>query len=139
MNNLEEAAFLTEHSWCAGSLKKTAANDDDKFCAVGALAQAIDQNLINNWYDLDVMQRTHVVNTQVNPYVAIRESVEGKALAEEIMESDWLKAQVAEVRYSIEDFYKEGVYESVIIMFNDEQETNEPVVEMMKRASKRLS
>lgn len=119
MNNLEEAAKLLENGWCVGFIK-----DRDKFCAVGALAVAIGIDLT----DIETKR----------PYELVDDSPEGKALAEEILESDYFKNLGSALQdYTLIAFEK-GDYSVITYHFNDRQESVEPVLEMFKYAAKRI-
>lgn len=123
MNVLEESVKTLENGWCKSTLK-----DGDKFCAVGAIAHNLGVNvglIMSSWEDEDA-------------YGMVKESSAGKALAQEIVESDWLASRHETMREAFEWDYKHGNYDEIIYGFNDSQSTVEPVLEMMKHAAKRL-
>lgn len=132
MNKLEEAAELLERGWCRGSLYEV--EGGDRFCAVGALAVTLD--------GMDAIEADKTA------YSLVKDSPEGKALAEEIMSrivpEDLTFANDADITpQEIYDSYKYdfdlGLYDDVIYNYNDDIASGkEDVIEMMKHAAKRL-
>ena len=123
MNVLEQAVSTLENGWCKASLSY-----GDKFCAVGAIAHnlGVDVNNIHDPAEDD------------DAYSVVKNSEAGKALAAEIISSEWLANQDQDIIESYEWYYDEGDYDGVIYYFNDQQDDPGPVIEMMKYAAKRL-
>ena len=132
MNILEEAAATLETGhWCTGSIK-----DGDKFCAVGAIGFHM---------GLYTMETTrNEVNDGPDVYSAVRAHPAGKALADEVIKSDWYHDAKAEWNeeldgeFWIDSYYIAEQWDDVIVEFNDAQESAEPVIELFKHAAKQL-
>lgn len=132
MNNIEKAVELLENGWCVGELESE--EDSDKHCAVGAVAAASGFLVVN------VENGIRYIDDD-STYGNFNASVEGKALAEEILDDTkpWFdmvgrKAWADGMTAS----YKDGAYDSVVFTFNDSQASPENVIEMFKHAAKRL-
>lgn len=126
MNILENAADRLENHWCRESLR-----DGDKFCAVGILADEMGFD----WSNTEELE----LGTEGAPYEMVNNSVEGKALADEIMLTDWYIGMSDSGRSFFNGYYEKGEYSVMIYCYNDEQVTKEPVMEVMKHAAKRLN
>jgi hypothetical protein len=125
----DSADTLASNHWCTGSIK-----DGDKFCAVGAIGYHL------GLYGMETDLRD-VKN--LNVYEEVRKSDAGKALAEEIMSSDYatgISKSSSDDGYDdyLADYFKTGHYDDVIVEFNDAQTSVEPVIEMFRKAAARL-
>lgn len=138
MNHIEEAAALLENGWCRGDLLKQDERDADAHCAVGALTSAMG---IIQWFDnVDEAgpgELGYFIDDEAT-YAQFNATPEGKALADEIMESQWFAEQTEEMQKWLTNDYQTGAYSPVVFTFNDGQEDKESVIEMFKHAAKRL-
>lgn len=126
MSNLERAAELLEQGWCVGDLLEPEEAAADKFCAVGALAYALG------------LDKHTLLWEEHEAYDLVRASDEGKALADEIMESEWFANQSESFKENCEAEYGYGGYDEIIFSYNDRQDAVAPVLETFKFAAKRL-
>lgn len=122
MNNLENAAYRVEQGWCRGKMK-----NGDQHCALGAIA-----------VELGIDHKLGLEHS----YTALKATPEVAALYAEIVESGWITGPVHPVsrphQFLAKSAHARGSIVDVVFYFNDAQDTAEPVIEMMKRASKRL-
>lgn len=131
-NILEDAADLLDSGhWCAGYIK-----DGDTFCAIGAVGYEM------GLYDLKTEDGAI---DAIDVYREFREHPAGKALADEVLASDWYKnikeeghAYDADRDDFVKVYYDDGEYDSVVIEFNDNQNNVKPVVELFRKAAARL-
>lgn len=139
MNNLEEAAYLLENGWCTGDIvKHDEESGGDKHCAVGALTAILDCiQYESDAYLYPKNERWEYVD-DYSTYAEFNKSPEAKALAEEVMDTDWFHNSRNELKELYGRWFETGDYAAVVYSFNDDQESKEPVIEMFKYAAKRL-
>jgi hypothetical protein len=124
MNAIEEAAKRLEQGWCKNELAEHVPGVGDKFCAVGAVASA----------ELELTTK-YIDENEYKVYKMLKTSDSIKALAQEVVESGFYDDSSQEF---IEDLYAHGQYDEIVYTFNDSQETVEPVLELFRKAAKRL-
>lgn len=135
MNELEKAVDLVEQGWCAGSLL-----EDGNVCAAGAIYAA---HMDYTHDRLGKMRWAEQAHFESNAAVYVETSEAGKALADEIMEQGALKHVQPDDAYTIVWGFNDkvrfeiGNYESDEFKVAQEAHKYE-VIEMMKRAAKRL-
>lgn len=167
LNNLAKAAKVLDGNWCTGDLVKGNSVDSadapadpldrgDKFCAVGALAWILDPTYLHlhsesSYNDDDGEIEWFYMNDDA--YNVVNDSEEGLVLAtviaEYLVETGEIKIGDPDELDSWDEFY-DNTYPSVeyyvdtvgidevIYNFNDNQDSQEPVVEMFRKAAERL-
>jgi hypothetical protein len=135
VNRIEEAASLLENGWCTGDLQDPA--EPDKHCAVGAVASVCG---ILSFLPLgygDNEDNIICVDEDAT-YAGFNELPEAKALATEVMESEWYADRSEGYRTMLAHAYEAGDYDEVVFRFNDDQKDASTVIEMFKYAAKRM-
>ena len=118
MNNLDKAADVIQSGWCVGVLHKGLDQETgDRYCAVGALAK--------------VIAGTAEESKDFDAYEFVRNTPEGKILAEVIMDSAWAKNSSEYRRNQLE----RGHYDDIIYEFNDDQDDKKAVINVMRKAA----
>lgn len=127
MNALNESADRLRNGWCRGDLK-----DGDRYCAVGAMGASLIGDFTSD-------RRTARVNDNMDEYIAWENrcyeaadtSHEGEVLARTIL------AQHPELRDKEAFKFAEqsGNWSEVVFMFNDMQDTVDPVIAMFEKAA----
>lgn len=136
MNELEKAVDLLENGWCAGSLLA----HDGKVCAAGAIYAASQDMTVNA---LREMGKADVCWFESDAVHYVNESEAGKALALEIIEQGKSVGRYDEP-YSVvwnfnDNFDKKDLDPDDAAAFAARMEAHKyEVIEMMKRAAKRL-
>lgn len=116
-NNLREAADLLSNGWCKGILK-----DGDKYCAVGALAKV-------------VMDADEFYLAENDKYDIIQDLEEAKVLAETIAEHHPIVYYPDAKDLTMQPYLDLGEYADIMYLFNDAQESVEPVIQMFEKAA----
>jgi hypothetical protein len=131
VNRIEEAASLLENGWCIGNLRDP--DDSDKHCAVGAMAVVTGHLVLIKDDETGKM----IVDDHAT-YNNFNRLPEAKALAEEVMDSEWLINEPEPAQRMLGRYFNEGYYDEVVFSFNDSQSSADEVIEMFKYAAKRM-
>lgn len=180
MNALHKSAKQVDQAWCKTSLRRDAKDDNgDRFCAVGALINSMtladgleldwDTEKIGTPEELDYYSSVwhgyfrgeetddsvvqYLQNSLPDVYDYINKSLEGKILAEAIIEnfrdrlldemvSPYSEAPVDEFlvgEEALEFQIENGMWAQIVYQFNDHDDTTrEEVIAMMEKAGNKL-
>lgn len=146
MNAIDVAVEVLERSWCTGELHEPFDDDgkrNDKYCAVGALAVATGSVVLLP-PEVDNGEVVYYWNDGLT-YDAVDKTEEIKALAAEIVGSAWWRNYPDSLyKTNMEKFVngessvRSYTYSEVVYVFNDAQESKDAVIELFKKAARRL-